>query len=108
VGTRIREANVILPRCRWNERAQNGDGTNEQERLAATIHGFGSISRRYSPKPIIAAVIGGAYGGGMELLVNCDIIIASSDAKFAFPEVKRGVVAILGGMFKNMYGHRTL
>jgi enoyl-CoA hydratase/carnithine racemase len=48
----------------------------------------------------VAAVIGGAYGGGMEMLVNCDIIVASSDAKFSFPEVKRGVVAVLGGGFK--------
>jgi enoyl-CoA hydratase/carnithine racemase len=36
----------------------------------------------------------------MEMLVNCDIIVASSDAKFSFPEVKRGVVAALGGGFK--------
>ncbi|KAF8346096.1 enoyl-CoA hydratase/carnithine racemase [Amanita rubescens] len=82
----------------WNERTQNGGETNEQEHIDATLHGFGSISRRISSKPIVAAVIGGAYGGGMEMLVNCDIIVASSDAKFSFPEVKRGVVAVLGGI----------
>ncbi|KAF8641209.1 hypothetical protein AX17_000843 [Amanita inopinata Kibby_2008] len=80
----------------WNARSQKGN-TNEQEDIAGTVHGFGSISRRQSRKPIIAAVIGGAYGGGMEILLNCDVVIASSDAKFALPEVKRGVVAILGG-----------
>lgn len=40
---------------------------------------------------------GGAYGGGTELVLNCDIVIASVDAVFATPEVKRGVVAIMGG-----------
>jgi len=93
----------------WNERTQNGGETNEQERIDATLHGFGSISRRISSKPIVAAVIGGAYGGGMEMLVNCDIIVASSDAKFSFPEVKRGVVAVLGGIprIARICGHQV-
>lgn len=82
---------------RWNKDQQSGT-KNEQERVAANVHGFGSISRRQSNKPIIAAVIGGAYGGGMEMILNCDIVVASHDAKFAFPEVKRGVVAVQGGM----------
>ncbi|TFK42205.1 enoyl-CoA hydratase [Crucibulum laeve] len=81
----------------WNTDQQNGT-TNEQERTAANVHGFGSISRRQSSKPIIAAVNGGAYGGGLELVVNCDLVVAAQDAKFAFPEVKRGVVAIQGGI----------
>lgn len=50
-------------------------------------------------KPIIAAVVGGAYGGGVEMILNCDIVIASEDAKFTLPEVKRGVVAIQGGVY---------
>ena len=40
---------------------------------------------------------GGAYGGGMEIILNCDIVVASEDAKLALPEVKRGVVAVQGG-----------
>lgn len=60
-------------------------------------HGFASLSRRQSNKPIIAAVNGGAYGGGVEIVLNCDIVITSDDAKFALPEVKRGVVAAQGG-----------
>jgi enoyl-CoA hydratase/carnithine racemase len=63
------------------------------------MNGFGSISRRLSNKPIIAAVNGGAYGGGVEIILNCDIVIASDNAKFALPEVKRGVVAAQGGMY---------
>ncbi|KAM6498899.1 enoyl-CoA hydratase [Amanita muscaria] len=81
----------------WFAAASNGDA-GQQERYEAMIHGFGSISRRHSRKPIIAAVVGGAHGGGMEMLVNCDLVIASSDAVFSFPEVKRGVVAALGGI----------
>ncbi|KZT58358.1 enoyl-CoA hydratase/carnithine racemase [Calocera cornea HHB12733] len=61
-------------------------------------HGFASISRRKSCKPIIAAVNGVAMGGGMELIVNCDLVVASEDAKFALPEVSRGVVAAQGGI----------
>jgi len=62
-------------------------------------HGFGSVSRRYSlNKPIIAAVNGGAFGGGTEMVLNCDIVIAEENAKFAFSEVKRGVIAAAGGI----------
>ena len=81
---------------RWNNDQQSGI-TNEQEDVVSGIYGFGSISRRQSNKPIIAAVSGGAYGGGMEMLMNCDYVVASQDAKFALPEVKRGVIAIQGG-----------
>lgn len=70
----------------------------EQEAVATSLHGFAAISRRHtSCKPIIAAVNGSAYGGGVELILNCDIVIASEDAVFALPEVKRGVLAAQGG-----------
>ena len=60
--------------------------------------GFGGISRRRGRKPIIAAVNGLAYGGGCEIIVNCDLVLASPSAVFALPEVKRGVVAIAGAL----------
>ena len=44
-------------------------------------------------------MIGGAYGGGVEMILNCDLVIASQDAIFALPEVKRGVVAAQGGKY---------
>lgn len=60
--------------------------------------GFGAISRRNGRKPIIAAVNGIAFGGGTELIVNCDLVVAAQKAAFALPEVKRGVVAMAGAL----------
>jgi len=48
-------------------------------------------------KPLIAAVNGGAYGGGLELALACDVIICSDDAKLGLPEVKLGVIPGFGG-----------
>ncbi|KAA1471464.1 ClpP/crotonase [Dentipellis sp. KUC8613] len=79
----------------WFTRQQNGQ-SNEQEYTVASFNGFGSISRRLTSKPMIAAVNGGAFGGGVEMLMNCDLVIASQEAVFALPEVKRGVVASAG------------
>jgi enoyl-CoA hydratase/carnithine racemase len=55
------------------------------------------ILRRSYPKPIIAAVNGTAVGGGFELAMSCDIIVAAETAKFGLPEVSRGLVAAGGG-----------
>lgn len=60
--------------------------------------GFGAISRRTGRKPIIAAVNGICFGGGTELIVNCDLIVAAKKALFSLPEVKRGVVAFAGAL----------
>ena len=71
---------------------------DHQAHYAQAVNGFGSLSRRTMSKPIIAAVNGIAFGGGMEMVLNCDLVIASDDAAFALPEVKRGVVAAQGGV----------
>ena len=60
--------------------------------------GFAGLSRRRGLKPIIAAVNGLAYGGGCEMIVNCDIVLASHNAAFALPEAKRGVIALAGAL----------
>jgi enoyl-CoA hydratase len=62
--------------------------------------GFGGIVERPPAKPIIAAIEGYALAGGFELALACDMIVASSEAKFGLPEVKRGLVAGAGGLLR--------
>ncbi|PWN48242.1 ClpP/crotonase [Violaceomyces palustris] len=70
--------------------------------------GFGSISTRKSSKPFIAAIDGVCMGGGMEIMLNCDLVVASSRSTFALPEVARGVVAAQGGIprLSQICGHQ--
>jgi enoyl-CoA hydratase len=59
----------------------------------------GLINRKRS-KPLIAAVEGMALGGGVELVLCCDLVVASSKALFGLPEVKRGLMPDFGGAFR--------
>lgn len=62
--------------------------------------GFGGFVRRERTKPIIAAVDGPALAGGTELVLACDLVVASRTAVFGIPEVKRNLVAAAGGLFR--------
>ena len=62
------------------------------------VAGFGGISNRGGKKPVIAAVDGICFGGGMEMALNCDLVIASAKSTFALPEVGVGVVALAGAL----------
>jgi len=62
--------------------------------------GIAVLLRRYIDKPVIAAVNGYALGGGMEVALSCDLIVASEKASFGLPEVRRGLVAAGGGMLR--------
>lgn len=61
--------------------------------------GFG-IMTKPPDKPLIAAIEGYAVAGGLELALCCDLIVAASDAKVGLPEVKRGLVAVGGALFR--------
>ena len=52
---------------------------------------------RFIKKPVIAAVSGFALGGGFELALMCDFIIASQDAQFGLPEIRLGILPGIGG-----------
>lgn len=60
---------------------------------------YGLITRDRTT-PLIAAVEGFALGGGFELVLACDLVVASETARFGLPEVTRGVIALYGGLFR--------
>jgi enoyl-CoA hydratase len=62
--------------------------------------GFGGIAARERSKPLIAAVDGPALAGGTEMVLACDLVVASTTATFGIPEVKRSLVAAAGGLFR--------
>jgi acetyl-CoA C-acetyltransferase len=65
------------------------------------LAGFGGLTSRYDcRKPVIAAVNGIAMGGGFEVALACDLIIASETAVFALPEPKVGLAAFAGGLLR--------
>lgn len=65
------------------------------------IGGFGGITELFDlDKPVIAAVNGAAVGGGFEIALACDLIVASNDAQMWLPEVNLGFVADAGGVLR--------
>jgi enoyl-CoA hydratase len=69
-------------------------------KLATERGGFAGITKRERSKPIIAAVDGPALAGGTEIVLSCDLVVASTTARFGIPEVKRSLIAGAGGLFR--------
>ncbi|KAG5927850.1 putative secondary metabolism biosynthetic enzyme [Claviceps africana] len=82
----------------WNDIAIRRSQGLIEERPMNPPSGFGGLSRRHGKKPVIGAVNGLAFGGGLEILANLDLVFASQSATFALTEVKRGVVANAGSL----------
>jgi len=83
----------------WNDsnaRSQKEGPAAGQRVMPAS--GFGGVSRRAGKKPVIGAINGLAFGGGMEMVANMDLVVAARSSMFSLPEVKRGVVAIAGAL----------
>ena len=70
------------------------------ERPHVGDRGFAGITQRPPSKPLIAAVEGPALAGGCELVLSCDLVVASEEATFGIPEVKRGLAAAAGGLMR--------
>jgi enoyl-CoA hydratase len=68
--------------------------------LATERGGFAGIVARERTKPLIAACDGPALAGGTEIVLSCDLVVASTAARFGVPEVKRSLVAAAGGLFR--------
>ena len=82
------------------EKAAKGENVKLPERQLLThpTNGFMGVSRRSGKKPVIAAVNGWAMGGGFEICLGCDMIVASPKATFGLPEAMRGLYAGAGGL----------
>jgi enoyl-CoA hydratase len=65
-----------------------------------TEQGFGGLTRRDFPKPLIAAANGSALAGGFEMMISCDMVVAAEHAKFGIPEASRGLIAGAGGLIR--------
>jgi enoyl-CoA hydratase len=68
--------------------------------LATSRGGFAGLVSRQRTKPLIAAVDGPALAGGCEICLACDMIVASREARFGVPEVKRSLAAAAGALFR--------
>ena len=62
--------------------------------------GFAGVVERPPAKPLIAAVEGWALGGGFEIVLACDMVVAGAGARFGLPEVRRGLVPGGGGALR--------
>lgn len=70
------------------------------ERPVLRNKGFAGLVKAPPKKPLIAAVEGYALAGGFEIALSCDLVVAGKGAKFGLPEVKRGLTAAAGGLFR--------
>ncbi|MEO8298624.1 MAG: enoyl-CoA hydratase-related protein [Burkholderiales bacterium] len=79
--------------CAGSDLASGGDYVTERG-------GEYGVIRRQRRKPLVAAVEGIAFGGGMEIALACDLVVAADNARFGLPEVVRGVLPTCGALFR--------
>lgn len=77
---------------------QNLADADEGRFARTTSRGWWGFAARPPHKPLIAAVDGAALGGGFEIALACDLIVATATTRFGLPEVARGMVAVGGGL----------
>ncbi len=97
------ESRAVLLRAKGTDFSFGGDIMNWPEmsprRLRATFDRYMSLFNRFErlPLPVITAVQGLCFGGGLELATRADIIVAGESARFGHPEQSLGIVTMLGG-----------
>jgi len=84
--------------CAGMDLAGFAAGEKPTEEQMAGMAAFGRFTRGQTTVPIVGAANATAVAGGFEVLMGCDVVVASSEAKFGLPEVKRGLFAAGGGI----------
>lgn len=87
--------------CSGNDLKFTAKAMARGEDVRTPVRGFAGLTSRWNlTKPVIAAVNGVAMGGGFEIALACDLIVASDNAVFALPEPKVGLAALAGGLLR--------
>jgi acetyl-CoA C-acetyltransferase len=87
--------------CAGNDLKYTAEAMARGASIEPPLTGFAGLTSRFDlNKPVIAAVNGVAMGGGFEIALACDLIVADEDATFALPEPKVGLAALAGGLLR--------
>jgi enoyl-CoA hydratase len=79
----------------------NFKNSTQQQRVMTVLHAQEILLKiERTPKIVVAAIGGHALGGGFEIALACDLIVASREARFGLPETTRGLVAGAGGLLR--------
>jgi enoyl-CoA hydratase/carnithine racemase len=100
------DARVVLLRAQGPDFSFGGDivpwPDKDRAALRATFERYMNAFNRFEriPLPVIAAVQGLCFGGGLELAIRADVIITGASARFGHPEQSLGIVTLLGGIYR--------